>query len=213
MMKLSKNLRRDQRGSAMIELAIGLPTLIMLMFGVVTGGLVFDRYMTVVQLARTGASIFSRGTDFSITANKNLLLLGSEALGITADAGDGVVYLTRVQKATPGSTNDGRLVIAERDVIGDPAFHASYVGTPNSQIWPDPDEPLPNGLVDDRNNQPTAIATVPATLNTLPLGESMFIVEVYHRASELRFGTVWGESGLMAAKVKSSSCLRCSSAS
>ncbi len=182
-------------------MAIGLPVLIMLMFGVVTGGLIFDHYMTVVQLARTGASVFSRGTDFSITANKNLLLIGSEALGITADSGNGVVYLSRVQLATPGSVNDGKLVIAERHVIGDPAFHSSYVGTPDSQIWPDPDEPLPNGLVDDRNNQPTAIATVPAGLNTLPLGESMFIVEVYNRSSGLRFGNVWGDSSMMSAKV------------
>jgi hypothetical protein len=157
--------------------------------------------MTVVQLARTGASVFSRGTDFSKTANKNLLLLGSEALGITATSGNGVVYLTRVQIATPGSNNAGRLVIAERHVIGDPAFHASYVGTPSSQIWPDPDEPLPNGLVDNRNNEMTARATVPTSLNTLPPGESMFIVEVYHRSSELRFGNVWGNSSMMASKV------------
>lgn len=196
-----RRLHGDTQGNAIVELAIGLPILIMLMFGVVTGGLVFDRYMTVVQLARTGASVFSRGTDFSITANKNLLLLGSEALGITGNAGNGVIYLSRIQMATPGSVNDGRLVIAERHVIGDPAFHASYVGTPDAQIWPDPDEPLPNGLVDDRNNQPTAVATVPATLNTLPLGESMFIVEVYHRSSELRFGNVWGASSMMASKV------------
>jgi hypothetical protein len=200
-MRLSKNVRRDERGNAMVEMAIGLPVLIMLMFGVVTGGLVFDRYMTVVQLARTGASVFSRGADFSSTANKNLLLLGSEALGMTATGGNGVMYLTRIQLSPPGGPNAGQLVIAERHVIGDAGFHSSYVGTPASSIWPDQNEPLPNGLVSNRNNQASALATVPAALNTLPLGESMFIVEVYHRSSELRFGNVWGGSGLMASKV------------
>jgi hypothetical protein len=92
-------------------------------------------------------------------------------------------------------------VIAERHVIGDPTFHVSYVGTPSNQIWPDPDEPLPTGLVDNRNNASSARATVPAALNTLPLGESMFIVEVYHRSSQLRFGNVWGNSAMMASKV------------
>jgi hypothetical protein len=198
---LLKRLRGDKRGNAIVELAIGLPVLTLTMFGVITGGLIFDRYMTVVQLARTGASVFSRGTDFSVLANKNLLLLGSEALGITATSGNGVVYLTRVQLATPGSNNAGMLVIAERHVIGDPSFHSSYVGTPSSQIWPDPDETLPNGMVDNRNNEVTARATVPATLNTLPLGESMFIVEVYHQSNELRFGNVWGNSSTMASKV------------
>ncbi len=185
----------------MVELAIGLPVLTLLMFGVISGGLIFDRYMTVVQLARTGASVFSRGTDFSVTANKNLLLLGSEALGITATGGNGVIYLTRVQLAPPGSDNEGKLVIAERHVIGDPTFRTSYVGTPDDDIWPDPDEPLPNGLVDDRNDEPSAVANVPSTLNTLPLGESMFIVEVYHRSEDLRFGPAWGDSSLMSAKV------------
>lgn len=200
-MDLATRLRCDRRGNAMVELAISLPVLTLIMFGVVSGGLIFDRYMTVVQLARTGASVFSRGTDFSVTANKTLLLLGSEALGITADAGNGVVYLTRVQVATPGSANEGRLVMAEKHVIGDPAFHSSFVGTPDSSIWPDPDEPLPNGNVDNRNNEASAIANVPATLNTLPLGESMFIVEVYHQSEELRFGTAWGDSSMMSAKV------------
>jgi Flp pilus assembly protein TadG len=200
-MKFSTYLRRDERGNAIVELALGLPVLIVLLLGVVTGGLVFDRYMTVVQLARTGASVFSRGTDFSKTANKNLLLVGSEALGITATSGNGVVYLTRVVQANPGSTNNGFLVMAERRLIGDANFHASYVGTPSSQIWPDQDEPMPNGLVDNRNSNTTARATVPATLNTLPPGENMFIVEVYHRANELRFGTVFGNSGAMSSKV------------
>lgn len=198
---LKRMRRRDTRGNAMVELALGLPVLTITMFGVITGGLIFDRYMTVVQLARTGASVFSRGTDFSVTANKDLLLIGSEALGMTANGGNGVMYLTRVQMATPGSANEGRLVMAERHVIGDPAFHSSYVGAPSNQIWPDPDEPLPNGMVDNRNNDISARATVPATLNTLPLGESMFIVEVYHRSNELRFGSVWGNSSTMAAKV------------
>lgn len=200
MQKLHK-LYSDERGSAIIELALSLPVSILLMFGVVTGGLVLDRYMTINQLARTGASVFSRGTDFSVTANKNLLLLGSEALGIAANSGNGVIYLTRVQQGLPGTTNANEIVIAERHVIGDPAFHASSVGQPAAAIWPDPDQPTPNGLVDDRNNQGSAVATVPAGLGTLPLGESMFIVEVYHRANELRFGDVWGDSSMMASRV------------
>ena len=191
----------DDGGNAMVELALGLPTLIITMFGVITGGLVFDRYMTVVQLARTGAAVFSRGTDFSLDSNKTLLLLGSESLNISLDSGDGVIYLTRVQQATPGSSNDGNLVIAERHVIGDPGFKSSSIGTPDGSIWPDPDEPLPNGLVDDRNDAPSAVANTPAALGNLPLGESMYIVEVYHASDDLRFGNVWGDSSRMSARV------------
>lgn len=200
-MKLLRNRYAGERGSAMVELAIGMPVVVSLMFGVVTGGLVLDRYMTVAQLARTGASIFSRGTDFSVTANKSLLLVGSQELGITLTSGNGVIYLTRVQQAAPGSTNDGELVIAERHVIGDSNFHTSTIGTPSGSIWPDLTEPLPNGLVEDRNEQASAVANVPAALGTLPLAESMYIVEVYHQANELIFGNVWGDSSMMASKV------------
>ena len=200
-MQKLRSLSSDERGSAIIELALSLPVSILLMFGVVTGGLVLDRYMTVNQLARTGASVFSRGTDFSVTANKNLLLLGSEALRITANSGDGVIYFTRVQQGLPGTTNANVVVISERHVIGDADFHASSIGEPDAAIWPDPNEPMPNGLIDDRNNQPSAVATVPIGLGSLPLGESMFIVEVYHQADELRFGDVWGGSSMMASRV------------
>ena len=200
-MQKLRSLSSDERGSAIIELALSLPVSILLMFGVVTGGLVLDRYMTVNQLARTGASVFSRGTDFSVTANKNLLLLGSEALRITANSGDGVIYFTRVQQGLPGTTNADVVVISERHVIGDADFHASSIGEPDAAIWPDPNEPMPNGLIDDRNNQPSAVATVPIGLGSLPLGESMFIVEVYHQADELRFGDVWGGSSMMASRV------------
>lgn len=192
----------DKRGNAIVELAIALPVLTLTMFGVITGGLVFDRYMTVVQLARTGASVFSRGTDFTVTNNKTLLLLGSEALDITLNGGKGVIYLSRVQKAIPGSSNDGFLVIAERHVIGNKNFQASAIGTPSSQIWPDPnDAKQPNGFVDNRNNSISARATVPAAISNLPLGESMFIVEVYHESNDLRFGNVWGNSSRMSSRV------------
>ena len=158
MLRKPSALVADRRANAVIELAITMPVLVMALFGVVTGGLIFDRYMTVAQVARVGASMLARGANFALDENKDLLLRGQE-LSIARTSGDGVVYLTRVVQAPAGTANEGLLVIAERHTIGDPSFAASAVGQPS-----------------------------PATL---PLGESMYISEVFHSAESIRFGPVW----------------------
>jgi hypothetical protein len=193
-----QSLLRSRRGNAVVELAIVMPALVATLFGVVSGGLVFDRYMTVVQLSRNGASMFSRGMNFALDQNKDLLLLGQE-LEITRNSGEGVAYLTRVVMAPAGKGNEGQLVIAERHVIGNPNFAPSAVGRPDDLIWPDPDKSGPTGDVKDYFDEPSAVATVPAALMTLPLGESMYISEVYHTSQGLTFGRFWKDSGRMSA--------------
>jgi hypothetical protein len=189
---------RSRRGNAVVELAITMPVLVLALFGVVTGGMVFDRYMTVVQISRNGASMFSRGTNFALDENKDLLLMG-QGLDITRDGGEGVIYLTRVVLAPNGTGNQGQLVIAERHVIGNPSFASSVVGAPSSNIWPNPDKVGPTGDVKDYLDDVSAVATVPTSLLTLPIGESMYIAEVYHTADGLTFGDVWGGARRMSA--------------
>lgn len=195
------NNRYGETGNAMVEFGLTFPILVLLLLGVVTGGLVLDRYMTVLQLGRTGASMFSRGVNFNSSQNKQLFLIGARGLGIQENSGDGVVYLTRLEKAPPGTTNAGRMVIAERYVIGDDSIAQSSVGAPNPGIWPNPDNPNPNGDVKDRNDEPTAIATTPAALNNLALGESMYITEVFAEADGIVFGNYWGSNAKLSTKV------------
>lgn len=190
------------RGNAILEFAICLPVLVVALLTVITGGLWFDRYMSVLQLGRNGAAMFSRGMDFSQDANKDLLLLAAADLGITKTSGDGVVYLSRLVQAPPGSGNDGNLVVAERFVIGDTSYKSSVIATPVGSIWPNPDFPLPNGDVKDYQDEASAVATAPSTLATLPLGESMYVTEVYHSAVDLNFGLpVLGKAATLASVI------------
>ena len=185
------------RGNAILEFAVCLPVLVVALLTVITGGMWFDRYMTVLQLSRNGAAMFSRGMNFNLNANKDLLLLAAADLGITKTGGRGVIYLSRVVQAPPGSANDGNLVVAERFVIGKSSFRSSAIATPASSIWPNPDKPAPNGEVKDYQNQASAVITAPSALATLPLGESMYITEVYHDATDLNFGAPYvGDSSL-----------------
>lgn len=186
MKKKIRFLGRD--GNAIVEFAVCLPVLVVALFTVVTGGFWFDRYMTVLQLGRTGASMFARGMNFSADANKDLLLMASQGLSMQKTGGKGVIYLTRLVQAPPGSANDGQMVVAERFVIGDSAIRPSKIGTPSGSIWPDTTQPLPNGDVQNYQDEPSAVATVPSSIMTLPLGESMFVTEVYHDSQDLNFG-------------------------
>ncbi len=190
-MKITRKRNLGQGGNALVEFALCAPLLMVLLFTVITSGLWFDRYMTVLQLGRTGASMFSRGMNFSVDANKDLLLLAAQDLGITKAGGKGVIYLSRLVQAPPGSTNDGNLVIAERYVIGDASTRASKIGTPSGSIWPNTTRPLPNGDVEDFQDEASAVATVPVTLLTLPLGESMYVTEVYHDSQDLNLGQAY----------------------
>jgi Flp pilus assembly protein TadG len=103
--------RHDETGNALVEFGLCFPVLILLLFGVVTGGLALDRYMTVLQLGRTGASMMSRGVDFNSTQNKQLFLRGAADLGINLNSGRGVIYLTR---QPPGPQQAGTAVSKTR---------------------------------------------------------------------------------------------------
>jgi len=191
MRKRLLTLYQDTTGSAFVELGVSLPLITFMLFGVVTGALVFDRYMTIVQLGRNAAGMMSRGMDFSREANKNLLLTG-QTLDLSATGGAGVIYLTRITVAPSGTRNAGQTVMAERHVIGDASYRTSSLGEPSASIWPDPSNNQPNGDVKDYNEEPSAVVSVPQALATLPPGESMFVAEVYHSAEALRFGRAWG---------------------
>ena len=189
-MRPLRDLLTNNRANSFVEFALTLPVLTLMLFGVVTGGLVFDRYMTIVQLSRNAAGMLARGTNFALDNNKRLLLTG-QSLDMTIDSGSGVIYLTRVTLAPPGSANEGQAVIAERHVIGNASYRASVLGSPASGVWPNPDKPAPNGDVKNYNDEPSAVARVPASLSTLPPGESMYVAEIYHSAESIRFGRAW----------------------
>jgi len=174
-------------GASVIEMALILPLLLTVIFGALTASLLLDRVLTVLQVVRYAGSMYARGTDFSVATNKVLLLTGASGLGITPTGGSGVIYLSAVVKAAPGTTNGdaGRLVIAERFVIGMPSFASSRVGTPSGAIWPDTTKPLPNGQVRDYDNQASAIATLPAAFNSIGLNERIYVVEICDSLTDL----------------------------
>jgi|GEM_PF-1734297 len=196
----SPQIRQDQdrrSGNAIVEFALLVPLLTVLFLGVLTAGLTLDRYMTIQQLARNTASIFSRGFDFTLVKNQQLVLRSATGLGMKPQGGDGVIYISKVVLAPPGSSNAGELVVSERYVIGDPDLEPSSVATPAPTHWPDETQPMPNGFVRDYINEASARASLPLTPNTplasgmVDLTDTLFVVEVHHKADYLAFPEDW----------------------
>ena len=59
MLPMSRRLRKDESGAAAVEFAIVLPVLLLLVFGIIEFGLLFNRYITVTHAAREGVRVAS----------------------------------------------------------------------------------------------------------------------------------------------------------
>lgn len=192
----------DDAANAMVEFALVLPAMAILLFGTLTGSMALDRYFTVLEVARSGGLMYSRGVDFTAPANENLLKSMASPMLLAASGGDGVVYLTRVTQAATGSVNGGNLVATERIVIGTPSIKASEVAVPDPSIWPDPDSAQTTGAIKNYDSEASAVATMPSAFTALPDGEFLYVAEVYWRPPALPgASTFWSTPTVLGTRV------------
>jgi hypothetical protein len=141
-----KNPTRDrQRGSTILEMAIVVPALTLLFFGVTGLGIMLGRYIQAVQVCRDVAHMYSDGIDFSLASNQNIIIQQlASGTGITATGGNGTILLSKISTVYQGDCNANGFaatcnnlnlpVFTQRIVIGDPALRTSYFGTPSAGI-------------------------------------------------------------------------------
>lgn len=190
-----------QTANAMVEFALILPVMVLMLFGTLTASMALDRYFTVLEVARSGGLMYSRGVDFTAAANENVLKTMASPMGLTSN-GDGVIYFTRVTQAAAGSANVGNLVAVERLVTGNPSIKASRVATPSNDIWPDPDSSQTTGAVKDYDDEPSAVATMPSSFSALPDGEFLYVIEVYWDPPKLPgASTFWSTPSILGTRV------------
>jgi hypothetical protein len=159
-----------------VEMALILPLLLLIIFGALTASLVLDRLLSVLQVVRYAGSMYARGTDFSVTSNKDLLLMGAGGLGITGTR-TGVIYLSAVMRTIDSHGTPGLLVVAERFVIGNPSFDTSRIGTLAGTL---------NGPVPNFQTDPAALATIlQGEFGAIRDNERIYVVEVSENLADL----------------------------
>lgn len=115
-------LRRDERGQDLVELTVVAPLLLLLLFGIVEFGSIFDSQHTMSYLTREGASIASRGTPLDTVLA--VTMRNGADIGLS-DRGGAVV--SRVTVA--GSTAE-----VEEQVASPGYASASRIGSPGDDI-------------------------------------------------------------------------------
>ena len=98
MMKTSRLLRRStsERGAAAVEFALVLPVLMLLVFGIIEFGFIFNRWVTVTHAAREGVRVYA------LTGDAAKGKLAAEASAPELIAGDSIICT-----GTPGTALDG----------------------------------------------------------------------------------------------------------
>ena len=107
--------RRGQEGQAIIELALTLPLLLLVVFGVFDFGFLFQRYEVVTNAAREGARVGVL-PGYSVTDAENRAIAYLNAGGI-----GGASVSTRPQPCTQALAANSRCVVAATGTLTLPA--------------------------------------------------------------------------------------------
>jgi Flp pilus assembly protein TadG len=165
--------RHASMGSSMVELALILPVLLILVFGVVDFGraLLFNNIM--VNMGREGANLAARTTSSSPFIIKALT---DTAAPLDMSNQGGMVYIARVQGVTVGGTVRANVIELYRAPAANTTL-VSKVWTCGVNSWDT------NGATIGKCNLPAGQNLIPIANWTLPLadGDEVRVAEVlYH---------------------------------
>lgn len=166
-------MRQDaRRGAAAVEFAlVAVLFLLPLTLGTAAFGMNLIRSIQVTQFNRDACQMFSRGVDFSVAQNQQMLLQLAGNLNITNTGGNGEVILSTIQCLAPGQA-----VCTRRLVIGNAGLRSSSFASPR--------------MIDAAGNvnyssDPAASAN--SFLSVLPMtaGDVAYLAETYFRSPDL----------------------------
>lgn len=188
--------KRGVRGSMMIEFVlVSSFFLVPLIIGTFTYGFAVIRSVEAVQLTRDVGHMYSRGVDFSVQANQNLLASSlAQGLSLVANSGNvtggstgnGVVVLSTLTYLTSTTCNNcnnaGHVVVMNRVVIGNNTSFTTLYGNPTASLI------TSNGDVTNYTSDSSARAD--AFQNLMPIssmtgGEIAYLAESYVTAPDL----------------------------
>ncbi|MGJ5815553.1 hypothetical protein [Paludibaculum fermentans] len=188
--RLSK--RKTQGGHSLIDFAMVSLFLVPIMMATISVGFNTSRAIQVTTVTRDAANMYARWVDFSLTANRNLLVRLAAGLDMTDSGGNGVIILSKVTYiassdctgaglTTGQCTNMNQYVIINRIVVGNASFKTSTFGTPGNISA--------NGDVVNYLTDSSARATNFGNTLTLTSGQFAFMAEGFFK------GLAWSVPG------------------
>jgi hypothetical protein len=189
---------RNRRGNAVIEFALVSLFLVPLLLGTVNVGMNLSRSIQCTQISRDAGHMYVRQVDFSLAANKNLIVRLADGLNMTATGGEGVVILSKLQMigaaecalanlSVGACPNYNKTVFTHRLVIGNASLRASSVGTPPSGMVASNGAISPN----DYLTASTLVASNFSNLLTLQAGENAYVSEAYFSSPSWSFQGIY----------------------
>lgn len=203
-MQITSLRKATRRGSNLVEFALVVSVLLPLMFGTVNLGFNLSRAVQVSQVVRDIGHLYVRNLDFSLSASTDLAVRLTSGLGMTANGGDGVLILSRIQYITDtqctaggvavGScTNNNKAVVTQRYVIGNSSLRSSAFATPATNIVlaaDDANSGYKKGEILPANyltNSTAATSGFTSVLTGMTGGETAYLVEGYFKSTGWNF--------------------------
>jgi hypothetical protein len=191
---MRKGIKRRKRegGNAIVEFALVATFLVSLLMGTFSIGMTLTRSVQAGIVSRDAGAMFMRYVDFTLTANKSILVRLANGMGMTEDGGSGVVIMTQLTKignaqcaegglAPASCPNNGQYVVVKRMVVGNPAVYTTTYGNPSPSII------RSDGTISATNylNDASARASAFASVMTLNDGEFAYVSEAYFKTPEI----------------------------
>ncbi|HEU0123609.1 MAG TPA: TadE family protein [Bryobacteraceae bacterium] len=191
-MRLGIRREKRQRGNAIVEFALVVTFLMSLIFGTFSIGMTLTKSVQAGIVSRDAGAMFMRYVDFTLTANKDLLVRLANGMGMTTTGGNGVVIMTQVTKignaqCTAGGLtaaqclNNGRNVVVKRVTVGNTSVYTTTFGSPSASIITSDGSIAAANYLKDASARADAFASV-MTLND---GEFAYISEAYFLTPEI----------------------------
>lgn len=184
--------RRGESGNAIVEFALVSMFLVSMILGTFSIGMSLTRSVQAGIVSRDAGAMFMRYVDFTLTANKSILVRLANGMGMTATGGNGVVIMTQITKIgdaqctqgglTPANCpNNGSNVVVKRVTVGNTGLYTTTFGSPTGSIVET------DGSISSTNYLTNTTARAPAfsSVMTLEDGEFAFVSEAYFITPEI----------------------------
>ena len=162
-------MKKHQRGQSLVEMALVMPLLILIVFGVVeVSYALFDQHI-VTRLTREGSNLISRSTTLgdAMTALRTM-----DSAPVDLDNGSRIIFSVVRNVPTVGAANYNLAILSQRHSYGSLSAASTIQTQGSASFGPGPEY----AAVNQDNNTNLRVTNLPVTLS---LGTSLYITEIY----------------------------------